>query len=150
MVAYLSLTDCQNWETPGAREWRLAVQRVFKEENVTYRIDSEGGVHFYVDEEFAVSNAATIAALQPDRYANARHAFESRQASLRKVPPDGKGAVRGWIDAAHFYRHEQGMPDKIAQPPLQLAILLSTGPAHLRWSAELDAQCAIAEAVTAK
>jgi hypothetical protein len=55
-----------------------------------------------------------------------------------------------WIDAAHFYRHEQGMPDKIAQPPLQLAILLSTGPAHLRWSAELDAQCAIAEAVTAK
>jgi hypothetical protein len=36
------------------------------------------------------------------------------------------------------------VPDKIAQPPLHLAIyLVSTGAAHLRWLAELDAQRAI-------
>lgn len=56
-------------------------------------------MHFYVDEEFAFSNAATIAALQPTRYANARHAFENGQASLRKVPPDGKGSIRGTFNA---------------------------------------------------
>jgi hypothetical protein len=45
-----------------------------------------------------------------------------------------------WIDAAHGYRHEEGKPDTVAQPPLTLAVyLISTGAAHLRWLAELDA-----------
>jgi hypothetical protein len=45
-----------------------------------------------------------------------------------------------WIDAAHQYRHEQGKPDTVAQPPLTLAVyLVSTGASHLRWLAELDA-----------
>jgi hypothetical protein len=49
-------------------------------------------------------------------------------------------SLRGWIDAAHNYRHEEGKPDTIAQPPLTLAVyLVSTGAAHLRWLAELDA-----------
>jgi hypothetical protein len=47
-------------------------------------------------------------------------------------------ALGDWIDAAHHYR--QGKPDTIAQPPLTLAVyLVSTGAAHLRWLAELDA-----------
>jgi hypothetical protein len=82
-----------------ARKWLVTVQEIFKDENVAYRVDTEGGVHFHVDEEFAFSNAATIAALQPARYANARHAFESGRASLRKVPPDGKDAIRGTFNA---------------------------------------------------
>ena len=45
-----------------------------------------------------------------------------------------------WIDAAHNYRHEEGRPDTVAQPPLTLAVyLVSAGAAHLRWLAELDA-----------
>ena len=48
-------------------------------------------------------------------------------------------SFRGWIDAAHGYRHEEGKPDTVAQPPLTLAVyLVSTGAAHLRWLAELD------------
>jgi hypothetical protein len=48
-------------------------------------------------------------------------------------------SFRGWIDAAHEYRHEEGKPDAVAQPPLTLAVyLVSTGAAHLRWIAELD------------
>lgn len=46
-----------------------------------------------------------------------------------------------WIDAAHHYRHEEGKPDTVAQPPLTLAIyLVSAGASHLRWIAELDAK----------
>jgi hypothetical protein len=49
-------------------------------------------------------------------------------------------SLSDWIDAAHHYRHEEGKPDTVAQPPLTLAVyLVSTGAAHLRWLAELDA-----------
>jgi hypothetical protein len=47
-------------------------------------------------------------------------------------------SLKEWVDAAHFYRHEQGT-EHIAQPPQSLAIyLVSSGAAHLRWLAELD------------
>ena len=49
-------------------------------------------------------------------------------------------SFRSWIDAAHEYRHEEGKPDIVAQPPLTLAVhIVSTGAAHLRWLVELDA-----------
>ena len=49
-------------------------------------------------------------------------------------------SLKGWVDAAHFYRHEQGAQE-VAQPPLNLAVyLVSSGASHLRWLAELDAQ----------
>jgi hypothetical protein len=49
-------------------------------------------------------------------------------------------SLSDWIDAAHGYRHEEGKPDTVAQPPLTLAVyLVSTAAAHLRWLAELDA-----------
>jgi hypothetical protein len=48
-------------------------------------------------------------------------------------------SFRDWIDAAHNYRHEPGTED-VAQPPLNIAVyMVSTGAAHLRWLAELDA-----------
>jgi hypothetical protein len=49
-------------------------------------------------------------------------------------------SFKDWIDAAHFYRHEQGDED-IAQPPLETAVhLVSLGAANLRWLAEIDAR----------
>jgi hypothetical protein len=47
---------------------------------------------------------------------------------------------KDWVDAAHFFRQEQGMADEVAQPPLGLAVhIFCAGAAHLRWLAELDA-----------
>jgi hypothetical protein len=47
-------------------------------------------------------------------------------------------SLKEWVDAAHFYRHEQGV-EQISQPPQSLAVyLVSSGAAHLRWLAELD------------
>ena len=49
-------------------------------------------------------------------------------------------SLKDWTDAAHFYRHEEGA-EEVAQPPLTLAVyLVSTGAAHLRWLAEVDAK----------
>jgi hypothetical protein len=174
--------------------WLNGVQRIFSEENVHYRVDRLGGVHFKFDEEFERVTAAAISILQPRRYANFLDGFNQALRALAEGPPDGKGAIRAtftaieglfalmipevnrlaagqtsrlrttieqvypgdrraqeaaaemlkslgdWIDAAHQYRHEQGKPDTVAQPPLTLAVyLVSTGASHLRWLAELDA-----------
>jgi hypothetical protein len=178
----------------GQERWVSEVQRVFTEENVHYRVDPHGGVHFHFDEEFARNRAAAIAVLQGARYVNALDSFEAGLAALSRVPPDGKDAIRktfaaieglfrqmfpdsqrlaanqcdklmpilqstfandaaalgastkmvesfkDWINAAHNYRHEPGIPD-VAQPPLRLAVYLcSSGATHLRWLAEIDTQ----------
>jgi hypothetical protein len=176
-----------------ARVWLANIDRIFREENVHYRIEPIGGVRFYIDEAFSRSRASAVAAISGARHANALAEFEKGMAALAQAPPDGKGAIRGvfgaaeaifrlittaprlgaaeladlapilqqlypqqatahrstqkmlasfkdWVDAAHFYRHEQGSEEP-AQPPLQLAIyIVSSGTAHLRWLAELDTQ----------
>jgi hypothetical protein len=83
-----------------AGRWVQNIQRIFEEENVCYRLDPKGGVHFHVDEESARNSASAIAALQSARYANALHAFDGAMAELRHVPPSGKGAIRGIFGAA--------------------------------------------------
>lgn len=82
-----------------ASRWVRSVQRIFKEENVCYQIDDLGGVHFHPDEEFARNRAATVAALQSARYANALDAFEKGMAALSLAVPDGKAAIRGTFAA---------------------------------------------------
>ena len=43
-----------------------------------------------------------------------------------------------WVDAAHFYHHEEGVAEP-TEPPLELTVLLvSTGASWLRWLAEID------------
>lgn len=45
---------------------------------------------------------------------------------------------REWIDAAHFYRHEEGRTER-GQPESEIAILLiSEGLAYVRWLAAID------------
>jgi hypothetical protein len=193
-VGYDYLLDGSYHSSYHADRWRDGVQRIFSEENIHYRVDGQGGVHFQFDREFAHATAAAISILQPARYANSLGAFNKALAALAEAPLDGKGAIRAtftaieglfilmfpevkrlaagetsrlrarieqvydgdrraqetsgkmlqslgdWIDAAHGYRHEEGKPDTVAQPPLTLAVyLISTGAAHLRWLAELDA-----------
>ncbi len=175
-----------------ARLWLATIDRIFREENVHYRIEPKGGVRFYIDEAFSRSRASAVAAISGARHANALGEFEKGMAALAQAPPDGKGAIRGvfsavecifrlvlpraprlsaaeleglsplldklyanentarrasakmlgsmaeWVDAAHFYRHEEGA-EEVAQPPLHLTVyLVSSGTAHLRWLAELD------------
>lgn len=183
-----------NWGKGYDRNaWLQGVRRIFREENVSYRVDDEGGVHLAVDDEFARNIASVVVGLGAARYGNSRAEFDAGMQALDQVPPDGKYAIRGvfganeslfrlmfpsaprlgaaeaekylaplvqkayvsdataaralakavgayksWIDAAHFYRHEQGVEEP-TQPPLEAAILLvSQGASFLRWLIELD------------
>ncbi|WNV10550.1 hypothetical protein [Tardiphaga sp. 709] len=48
-------------------------------------------------------------------------------------------SFKDWIDACHFYRHEQAQ-EAVAQPSIELAVLLvSQGASFIRLLAELDA-----------
>ena len=76
--------------------------QIFKEENVHYRVDARGGVHFRYDAEFEHSRAATITALQGSRYRATLALFEGAMAALVKVPPDGKTAIRDTFGAAEI------------------------------------------------
>ncbi|MCS6760009.1 MAG: hypothetical protein MO852_14540 [Candidatus Devosia euplotis] len=69
-------------------------RRIFREEQVGYRIDDQGGVHFLVDSAFEISRVSVINGLGKERYTAARSLFEAAIASLDSTPSDPKGAVR--------------------------------------------------------
>jgi hypothetical protein len=79
--------------------WLSEVSRIFSEENVHYRVDTQGGVHFYFDKEFAHNQAATVAVLKGSRYANTLRSFEGALTALSQAPPDGKAAIRSTFAA---------------------------------------------------
>jgi hypothetical protein len=87
------------YEPAASNKWRLGEQRIFQEENVHYRVDERGGVHFSFDAEFDRSKAATIATLQGSRHRAALSSFEGAMAALGKGAPDGQAAIRGTFDA---------------------------------------------------
>ncbi|MGR4841509.1 hypothetical protein HLI18_15705 [Rhizobium laguerreae] len=75
-------------------------RRVFKEEQVRYRIDDRGGVHFTIDEEFEAVRISTISGLGASRYNGVRSLYEDAFAALDNTPPDGKAALRSAFFAA--------------------------------------------------
>jgi hypothetical protein len=78
----------------GHDEFRQEVRRIFEEEQVSYVVDDEGGVHLKVDQEFGRSRVSAIRALAPARYAAVRRAYEEAHSALDAHPPDGKQAIR--------------------------------------------------------
>ncbi len=79
--------------------WLAQVGRIFQEENVYYRVDTDGVVHFAVDEEFERARLASLAVLLASRYANVLFAYERTYHELDKTPPDGKEAIRATFSA---------------------------------------------------
>lgn len=75
-------------------DFLTSVAAVFQEEQVRYRVDSEGGVHFAVDTEFERMRVSTIAAIGSQRYDGVRTAFDGAFAALDLPAPDGKAAMR--------------------------------------------------------
>ena len=102
-IAYRYLVERQRTgfkELKAPDRWCVEVQRILQEENVHYRVDERGGVHFRFDAEFDHNRAATIASLQGVRYRAALTEFEDGMAALAKAPPDGKTAIRNTFAAA--------------------------------------------------
>ena len=74
--------------------WLPGVRRIFQEENVRYRVDDHGGVHFTIDDVFERNIGVTIKALDAPRYAAALMNFNASLASLSETPPATKEAIR--------------------------------------------------------
>lgn len=76
-----------------AKEWRDFISLVFKEENLSYRLDDECGVHYSVDQEFERNRVATLQGLTSQEHAPVRAAYEDAYRHLDNHPPDTGAAV---------------------------------------------------------
>jgi hypothetical protein len=83
-------------------EWGQFVQRVFKEENLGYRLDEKCGVHPFIDEEFERSRISVLSCLGESKYAAVLAAFEESHNKLEPDPPDTKGAIRAVFEAVEI------------------------------------------------
>lgn len=82
--------------------WAKFVQRVFKEENLGYRLDGKGGVHYFVDEEFERNRFFALSCLTDSRYAAVATAFEDSYQKLDSNPADTKGSARSIFEAVEI------------------------------------------------
>lgn len=80
-------------------EFLREARRIFLEENLRYRIDDKGGVHFLIDAEFERNVAAAVAGLGSPRFAASLHAFQEAMKNLGTAQQSGKGLIRGVFEA---------------------------------------------------
>lgn len=85
-----------------ASEWLVFVQRVFEEENLGYRVDEQGGVHYFIDEEFERNRVSALSCLTKPRYAAVEASFEDSHSKLDSKPSDTKGSVRSIFEAVEI------------------------------------------------
>jgi hypothetical protein len=72
--------------------WATETDRILAEENMAFRVGSDGVVHPLVDEEFEVNQASALEALGEPRFGEARTDFEAAHRHLRSGK--GKEALR--------------------------------------------------------
>lgn len=84
-------------------------ERALREENVSLNVDDEGGVHFFVDEEFQRARVATIAILGEAGNSAALSSYERGLQAM--VGGDTLTGVRGVFDAAEgLFKQATGEP----------------------------------------
>ena len=81
------------------KEWMNFVERVFKEENLGYKLDSKCVVHYFVDEEFERNRFSALSVLMKPQYAGIRAAYEDTYRYMDSIPADSKAAVRAMFEA---------------------------------------------------
>ena len=84
--------------TRFAQLWHDHVSLALKEENMGYRLDDSGVVHYHIDEEFERNRVSTIAALGDVRYTSVLEAYNSAYRHMDH-PMDTKAAVRSMFEA---------------------------------------------------
>lgn len=77
-----------------------SARQIFQDEDLHYRIDDKGGVHYLVDEPFAYTVESTLSGLGDARFTAARLALEAGLKSLSPAKQSGKGLIRGVFEAA--------------------------------------------------
>ncbi|WHZ37509.1 hypothetical protein [Sagittula sp. MA-2] len=96
----------------GAKERFLEhIRRIFKEENLAYEIDAEGGVHPLIDSAFTSGKQLAISGLASPRYIATAQSLEKIDGSLLEDPADYKGAIRSVFGACeNLFKLMYGVP----------------------------------------
>jgi hypothetical protein len=63
--------------------WHYEVDRIFREENLAYRLDNDAVVHPYIDPEFEINRLSALEVLCDPRFGEARTGFEDAYRHLR-------------------------------------------------------------------
>jgi len=82
-----------------ADEWKAFVGRCLREENVGYQLDTECGVHYFVDEEFERNRFATLAVLNSPDLQGVKAAYEDAYKYMDNTPPDTKASARSIFES---------------------------------------------------
>ena len=100
------VSDClatpQNRAHRRHAQWREFVARAISEENLGYRLDPGGGVHYLVDEKFEQNRVAGLRSLEAPRFAAVRVEYETAYRVLDEDPPNAKAAIRMAFEAAEI------------------------------------------------
>jgi hypothetical protein len=82
-----------------AGRFRDAVRRAMQDEHLGLRITDDGVVHLAVDEDFVVTERATLMHLEDPRLKTTRDAYESAFKFMDSHPPDTLQAVKAVFEA---------------------------------------------------
>ena len=82
-----------------AGNWMEFVSRVLSEENMGYRLDSQCGVHYHVDEEFERNRFSTLSVLENPKYGASMAAYEDAYRYMDSNPPGTKATVRSMFES---------------------------------------------------
>ena len=88
--------------TLRAEDWKSFVSRALREENLGYTVDTQCGVHYFVDEEFERGRSATLAILQHTDYVAVRAAYDDAFRHIDADPPDTKASVRSLFESVEI------------------------------------------------
>ncbi|MEF2552255.1 hypothetical protein VQ042_12905 [Aurantimonas sp. A2-1-M11] len=83
------------------RNWVRSIETIFDEEELQYRVDNDGIVHFAVDEAHEVVRQSTIRALQDRRFEGVVVAFQRANDALLD-PQSGPRPLRETFEAAEI------------------------------------------------
>jgi hypothetical protein len=85
-----------SYELPG---WKSFVSRALHEENLSYQLDNECGIRFYVDEEFNRNILSVISSLEGARYVAVADALKHAFEKISSIPPETKNSIRSIYEA---------------------------------------------------
>jgi len=83
-------------------EFKLFVNRVFKEEGLVYIMAEDGTVQFHPDEEFETNRALTLNYLAEQRFDTASKSFNHVYDHFHADPPRFKSALKDIFDANEY------------------------------------------------
>jgi len=85
-----------------ANTWRDEIQRIFREENLAYKLDEKCVVHRFIDEEFHRTASSALQGISALALNPAKDALTRGFACLTNVRQDTKGAVTAVFEACEI------------------------------------------------